>query len=59
MMVSWWIKNVLVQKTVKNITKDVFVLGDKLTHEMHLKQCRFSFSAFGPFTKNKARTKKL
>ena len=27
--------------------------------EMHLKQPRFTYSAFGPFTKNKERTQKF
>ena len=33
--------------------------GDKLMPEMHLKQLRFTYSACGPFTKNKERIKNL
>ena len=33
---------------------DTFLLvGDKFMPEMHLKQLGFTYSAFGPFTKNK------
>ena len=33
---------------------NMFVLeGDKLRHEMHLRQPRFTYSAPGPSTKNK------
>ena len=31
--------------------------GDKFMPEMHLKQPRFTYSASGPFTKNKERKK--
>ena len=33
--------------------------GDKFMPEMHLKQPGFTYSACGPFTKNKERIKKL
>ena len=33
--------------------------GDKFMPEMHLKQPGFTYSACGPFTKNKKRIKKL
>ena len=33
--------------------------GDKLMPEMHLKQLRFTYSACGPFTKNKERIQKF
>ena len=33
--------------------------GDKVIVEMHLKQPRFTYSAFGPFTKNKERIQNL
>ena len=33
--------------------------GDKFIPEMHLKQPGFTYSACGPFTKNKERTEKL
>ena len=29
------------------------VVGDKVMPEMHLKQPGFTYSAFGPFTRNK------
>ena len=33
---------------------NMFLLeGDKLRHEMHLRQPGFTYSARGPFTKNK------
>ena len=33
--------------------------GDKFTPEMHLRQSQFTYSACGPFTKNKERIQKL
>ena len=33
--------------------------GDKFMAEMHLRQPGFTYSACGPFTKNKERTKKF
>ena len=33
--------------------------GDKFMPEMHLKQPRFTYSACGPFTKNKERIQKF
>ena len=33
--------------------------GDKFMPEMHLKQPRFTYTACGPFTKNKERTQKI
>ena len=33
--------------------------GDKFMPEMHLKHPGFTYSAFGPFTKNKERMKNL
>ena len=39
---------------------DKFLLaGDKLMPEMHLKQLGFTYSAFGPFTKNKERIEEI
>ena len=39
---------------------DTFLLvGDKFMPEMHLKQPRFTYSACGPFTKNKERIGKF
>ena len=38
---------------------NMFLLaGDKFTPEMHLRQPGFTYSACGPFTKNKERIKK-
>ena len=33
--------------------------GDKFMLEVHLKQSRFTYSACGPFTKNKGRIQKF
>ena len=33
--------------------------GDKFMPEMHLKQPGFTYSAYGPFTKNKGRIEKF
>ena len=33
--------------------------GDKFMPKMHLKQLEFTYSACGPFTKNKERIKKI
>ena len=35
------------------------LVGDKFMPEMHLKQLAFTYSACGPFTKNKERIKKF
>ena len=35
------------------------MLGDKYMSEMHLKQLGFTYSACGPFTKNKERIQKF
>ena len=41
-------------------TVDNFLLvGDKFMPEMHVKQPGFTYSACGPFTKNKWRTEKF
>ena len=43
-----------------NETVNKFLLaGDKFMPEIHLKQPRFSYSACGPFTKNKERILKF
>ena len=36
-----------------------FLAGDKFMPEMHLKQLRFTYSACGPFTRNKERIEKF
>ena len=40
---------------MNNIINTFLVTGDKFMPEMHLKQPGFTYSAFGPFTKNKER----
>ena len=43
-----------------NETVNKFLLAsDKFMHEMHLKQPGFTYSACGPFTKNKKRIQKF
>ena len=43
-----------------NETVNKFLLaGDKFMPEVHLKQSRFTNSAFGPFTENKERMQKI
>ena len=43
-----------------NEAVDNFLLaGDKFMSEMHLRQPGFSYSACGPFRKNKERVKKI
>ena len=46
-------------KIVNEKVKKFLLAGDKSMPEMHLKQPRFTFSACGPFTKNKKRIQKL
>ena len=43
---------------IKEIVK-FLLAGDKFLPEIHLKQPRFTYSACGPFTKNKGRIQKL
>ena len=40
-------------------SKDFFFAGDKFMPEMHLKQPEFTYSACGPFNKNKEIIKKF
>ena len=40
---------------MNEIVNKFLLVGDKFMPEMHLKQPRFSYSACGPFTKNKER----
>ena len=44
---------------MNEIVNTFFLAGDKSMPEMHLKQPGFSYSACGPFTKNKERIKKF
>ena len=37
----------------------LLLVGDKFLPEMHLKQSGFTYSACGPFTKNKERNEKF
>ena len=38
---------------MNNIINKFLLTGDKFMPEMHLRQPRFTYSACGPFTKNK------
>ena len=44
---------------MNEIVNKILLAGDKLMPEMHLKQPVFTYSACGPFTKNKERTQKF
>ena len=44
---------------MNNIINKFLLAGDKFMPEMHLKQPGFTYSASGPFTKNKERIKKF
>ena len=44
---------------MNEIVNKFFLAGDKFTPEMHLKQPEFTYSACGPFTKNKERIQKF
>ena len=44
---------------MNEIVNKFLLAGDKFMPEMHLKQPGFTYSACGPFTKNKERIKKL
>ena len=44
---------------MNEIAKTNLLAGDKFMTEMHLKQPGFTYSAFGPFTKNKKRIQKF
>ena len=41
------------------IVNKILLAGDKFMPEMHLKQPGFTYSACGPFTKNKERIQKF
>ena len=43
---------------MNKILNEFLLVVDKFMPEMHLRQPRFSYSACGPFTKNKERIKK-
>ena len=44
---------------MNEIVNKFLLAGDKLMPEMHLKQPGFTYSACGPFTKNKERIQKF
>ena len=44
---------------MNEIVHKFLLVGDKFMPEMHLKQPGFTYSAFGPFTRNKERIEKL
>ena len=44
---------------MKEIVSRVLLVRDKFMPEMHLKQPGFTYSACGPFTKNKERMEKF
>ena len=44
---------------MNEITNKFLLTGDMLMSKMHLRQPGFTYSASGPFTKNKERTKRL
>ena len=44
---------------MNKIINKFLLVGDKFMPEMHLRQPRFTYSACGPFTKNKERIEKF
>ena len=44
---------------MNEIVNEFLLVGDKFMPEMHLKQPGFTYSACGPFTKNKERIEKF
>ena len=44
---------------MNEIVNKFLLVGDKFMPEMHLKQSGFTYSACGPFTKNKKRIEKF
>ena len=44
---------------MNEIVNKFLLAGDRFTPEMHLKQPQFTYSACGPFTKNKERIQKF
>ena len=44
---------------MNEIINEFWLAGDKFMPEMHLKQPGFTYSACGPFTKNKERIEKF
>ena len=54
-------KDTICKQRIKmnEIVDNVLLVGDKFMPEMHLKQTVFTYSACGPFTKNKERIEKF
>ena len=52
-------KNALWNANMNNVINKFLLAGDKFMPEMHLRQPRFVYSACGPFTRHKERTKKI
>ena len=44
---------------MNNIINKILLTGDKFMPEIHLRQPEFTYSACGPFTKNKERIEKF
>ena len=44
---------------MNEVVKNFLLVGDKFMSKMHLKQPGFTYSACGPFTKNKERIEKF
>ena len=44
---------------MNEIVNKILLAGDKFMPEMHLRQPGFTYSAYGPFTKNKERIQKF
>ena len=44
---------------MNEIVNKFLLAGDKIMSEMHLRQPRFTYSAYRPFTKNKERIQKF
>ena len=42
---------------MNNVIYKFLLAGDKFMPEIHLRQPRFVYSAYGPFTRHKVRTK--
>ena len=47
----WWMLSKIIK--MNEIVNKFLLAGDKFMPKMHLKQPGFTYSAFGPFTKNK------
>ena len=44
---------------MNEIVNKFLLVGDKFMPEMHLTESGFNYSPYGPFTKNKERTRKF